>query len=241
MVKRADTFYCAGKTYTAEKNHLVFINPGEVHTGSTRADTSLQYYSLCPDKQAMQQVAETLEIAIPADFNFQHALLKQPLLEEKFIPLFRSFYGSPDDSLLQEELFFHCMYAMLHQTNNKNYPLSSTIQKDIRVQLLTAYIRTHFQQQISLQQLASLVNLNPFHLVRLFKKAVGVSPYYYLLIIRAEHARQLLRQGYQVQEAALEAGFYDASHFNRLFRKIAGLSPKSFRSSKCQYRTIFDG
>ena len=133
------------------------------------------------------------------------------------------------------------MYALLKQNTHHDHSLSSTNEKDTRVQLLIDYMRSHFKEEISLQQLALLVNLNPFHLVRLFKKAIGLSPYEYLLIVRAEHARQLLRSGYQVQEAALEAGFYDASHFNRLFRKIAGTSPKSFRSSKCQYRTSFNG
>jgi AraC-like DNA-binding protein len=89
--------------------------------------------------------------------------------------------------------------------------------------------------------MAALVNVNPFHLTRLFKKATGLSPYDYLLIVRTEFARQLLAKGYKVQDAAQEAGFYDSSHLNRSLRKIAGTSPKSFLSSKGQYRTIFNG
>ncbi len=89
--------------------------------------------------------------------------------------------------------------------------------------------------------MAALVNLNPFHLTRLFKKTTGLTPYDHLLILRTEYARQLLGKGYKVQEAAREAGFYDSSHLNRSLRKIAGTSPKSFLSSKGQYRTSFYG
>jgi AraC-like DNA-binding protein len=105
--------------------------------------------------------------------------------------------------------------------------------------LLIDFIRLHYKEDISLQQLADKTWLNPFHLIRLFKKFVGVSPYDYLLIIRAERAKQLLRKGFKVQDAAAESGFYDSSHLNRVFYKIAGMSPKSFRSSKSQYCTSF--
>jgi mannose-6-phosphate isomerase-like protein (cupin superfamily) len=61
VVKGMDTFYCAGKTYTATNNQLVFINPGEVHTGSTMEDTPLSYFSLYPDKKTILAIAEALE------------------------------------------------------------------------------------------------------------------------------------------------------------------------------------
>jgi AraC-like DNA-binding protein len=112
-------------------------------------------------------------------------------------------------------------------------------QKDKRVSRLIDFLHAHFKKDLSLQQIAEEVRLNPFHVVRLFKKTVGISPYEYLLVIRTEYAKRLLRQGYKVHEAALEAGFYDTSHFNRLLRKFAGTSPKSFLSSKGQYCTSF--
>ncbi|MGZ8510857.1 MAG: helix-turn-helix domain-containing protein [Chitinophagaceae bacterium] len=240
VVDGADSFYCSGKTYSAGKNQFAFINPGEVHTGNTVADTPLKYYSLYPGRKSMMEIATQLEIVLPDDLQFQRPVVSQPLLAEKFLTLFHSFCLSPEDKFFQEEIFFDCMYALLKRTNHDD-PSSSANKQDRRVQLLIDYIRSHFQEEISLQQLASLVHLNPFHLLRVFKKIIGVSPYEYLLIIRSEHARQLLRSGYKVQDAALEAGFYDTSHFNRVFRKIAGMSPKSFRSSKCQYRTNFNG
>ena len=80
--------------------------------------------------------------------------------------------------------------------------------------------------------MAEQINVSPFHLIRLFKNATGLSPYEYLLSLRMEHAKQLLQKGYSVKQAAWKAGFYDTSHFNRLFRKVSGTNPKIFRSSK---------
>jgi AraC-like DNA-binding protein len=233
-----DSFYCGGKNYTAENNQLVLINPGEVHTGNTVSDIPLQYYSLCPDKKALQQVAASLNITLPEDFNFQHSLLDQSSLTEKLKLLFGSF-TSEEGLLKQEEIFFDCMHELLQPADsNKEIPVQ-TYQKDKRIQLLIEFIRSHYKEEISLQQLADLVCLNPFYLVRLFKKSTGISPYEYLLIVRTEHAKRLLCNGSKVQDAAIETGFYDTSHFNRMFYKITGTSPKSFRSSKSQYRTTF--
>jgi len=239
-VNGVDSFYCEGKNYIAENDQLVLINPGEVHTGNTVSDTPLQYYSLCPDKNALQQVAASLGISLAEDFYFQRSLLDQPRVAEKFKMLFNSL-DSIHSLLQQQEIFFDCMYELLRPGNSAGQQSLFTCNKDSRVQLLIGFIRSHYKEDITLQQLADLVRLNPFHLVRLFKKSVGISPYDYLLIVRTENAKQLLRKGLKVQEAAIESGFYDSSHFNRMFYKFAGTSPKSFRSSKSQYCTSFAG
>jgi transcriptional regulator GlxA family with amidase domain len=152
--------------------------------------------------------------------------------------LFNSF-TSAEESLKQQELFFDCMHELLQPANYNDQQQLPASKKDSRIQLLIDFIRSHYKEDISLQQLADLVRLNPFHLVRLFKKPIGVSPYDYLLIIRAEQAKELLRKGFKVQDAATGSGFYDSSHFNRMFYKTTGTSPKSFRSSKSQYCTSF--
>ncbi|MEO7982831.1 MAG: AraC family transcriptional regulator [Bacteroidota bacterium] len=238
VLQGTDDFYCAGKNYRAEPDQLVLINPGEVHTGSTVADTPLQYFSLYPDRSALEQVAAALDITIPRDFSFPKSLQRQSFLTQKLQALADSFI-SGKDKLLQQEYFFVFMQELLQQKAGKPGPAPHT--KDQRVKQLTDFIHLQFREDISLQQMAGLVNLNPFHLIRLFKKNTGVSPYDYLLILRTEWAKQLLRKGYKVQEAALEAGFYDPSHLNRSLRKIAGTSPKSFLLSKGQYRTSFNG
>ena len=237
VLNGADKFYCDGKNYTAYGNQLVLINPGEVHTGSTVADNPLQYYSLYPDNKTLQQVAEAMDITIPTDFIFRQCLANHSLLTGKFYAFFNAL-ASDADTLQQQEIFFECMQELLQQKQEKSAPAFNG--KDRRIKYLVDYISTHFSDDISLQQMADLVNLNPFHLIRLFKKTVGISPYDYLLTTRTEHAKQLLRCGYQVQEAAIASGFYDSSHLSRSLRKIAGRSPKSFLLSKSQYRTIFN-
>ncbi len=238
MVNGVDSFYCNGKNYTAEHDQLVLINPGEVHTGNTVSDTPLQYYSLYPGRQALEQIASSLNISLSNDLYFQRPVIDKSLLTEKFKKFFDSLNGA-NNLLQQQELLVDCMHELLKPGND--HQQQHQLKKDNRVQLLIDFMNEHYKEDISLQQLAGKVSLNPFHLVRLFKRSVGVSPYDYLLIVKAERAKQMLRKGFKVQDAAVASGFYDASHFNRVFYKIAGISPKSFRSSKSQYRTSFTG
>ena len=236
VVSGADNFYCNGKNFTATKNQLVFINPGEVHTGSTVAGTPLCYYSLYPDTKAFEKIAASLETKLPEDFFFEKTLLEQPQLVGKFEALFRSFQHSFHESK-EEEIFFDLMYAIFSAPNSNFMPANS--KEDSRVRRLIDFIKGNFRQQLCLKNFAEHVNLNPFHLVRLFKKATGLSPYDYLIFTRIEFAKTMLKRGSPVQEVARDAGFYDTSHFCRLFKRSTGISPKDYRSYKSQYHTIF--
>jgi AraC-like DNA-binding protein len=224
--------------YTAGPDQLVLINPGEVHTGSTVEGVSLQYVSLYPGPQTLREVAECMGIHLPAGFCFSQPLLSAATLAKKFRRFFQSFQKD-GPQMLQEELFYSCMSSLLQQKDREMLSRPGSHSRDPRVNLLADYLRTHYKEDVSLQQMAALVSLNPFHLVRLFHRCIGITPYEYLLVTRIEQAKLFLRQGYQVQQAALAAGFYDSSHLYRLLRKFGSISPKSFLSSKGQYCTIF--
>lgn len=238
VLNGVDRFYCDGENYDAENDQLVLINPGEVHTGNTISDIPLQYFSLNPDKETLQSIAASLSITLPNDFCFERSLIQRPHLAQKLRLLYDSFYDGSAD-LHQQEIFCDCMYELLSPIENKKTEPVLLKEKDKRIQLLIDYMRSHYKEDISLEKLAEIACIDPFYLIRLFKKQVGICPYDYLLILRTESAKQLLRHGYKVQQAALEAGFYDASHLNRMFLKVTAASPKQFRLSKSQYRTSF--
>lgn len=233
VVKGADQFYCDGKTHMAAPHQIVFINPGEVHTGSTVSDNELHYYSISPSIKSLQQIAALSGRSLYNDFCFQHALTNHPLLVHKMLLLFRAVESSFTESLHREELFLDFVNAAIDSISSvQDENVAIKHGKDIRMTILIDFIRSSFKESISLQQMAAQVNISPVHLIRLFKAVTGLSPYEYLLILRIEHAKQLLQKGHSVQDAAWESGFYDASHFIRLFRKISAASPKVFRSSK---------
>lgn len=232
VVRGADQFYCDGKMYMAAPHQIAFINPGEVHTGSTVSDNELHYYSVSPSGKSLQQIAALSGESLHNDFRFQHALTDQPLLVNKMLALFKALESPGTETLRCEELFIDFMNAAISNPSDITYRDGIKRGKDARILTLIDFMRGSFKKSLSLKQMADEANISPVHLVRLFKAATGLSPYEYLLVLRTEYAKLLLQKGHSVQDAAWESGFYDASHFNRLFRKISGATPKVFRSSK---------
>lgn len=86
-------------------------------------------------------------------------------------------------------------------------------------------------QAIDLERAAARAALSPFHFLRLFTKAIGVSPHQYLLRARLRHAARLLaEEDRAVTDIAYDVGFGDLSNFVRSFRRAAGVSPGGFRA-----------
>jgi len=91
------------------------------------------------------------------------------------------------------------------------------------------YLREHFVQEISLQDLAAAAGLSKFHFVRLFAAAVGITPHRYQLLLRINRARYLLRQGDEIAGVAQRTGFFDQSHFTACFRDVVGVTPGRYQ------------
>lgn len=92
------------------------------------------------------------------------------------------------------------------------------------------YISDHQDDDLTLAQVAQSVNTSAFYFCKMFKKATGMTFTDYLARVRVEKVKNLLLNPHKrVSEAAFEAGFQSLSQFNRVFRKIAGESPSTYR------------
>jgi AraC-like DNA-binding protein len=92
------------------------------------------------------------------------------------------------------------------------------------------FINEHQADEISLGDVAHAVNTSTFYFCKLFKKATGLNFTEYLSRVRIEKARNLLlNPNLRVSEVAYSAGFQSLTHFNRIFRRIAGESPTQYR------------
>lgn len=85
-------------------------------------------------------------------------------------------------------------------------------------------------EDLSLETVAKAVNTSAFYFCKMFKKSTGLTFTDYLARVRVEKVRNLLLNPHKrISEAAFEAGFQSLSQFNRVFRRIAGESPTTYR------------
>lgn len=96
---------------------------------------------------------------------------------------------------------------------------------------VSEYINEHLDQALKITDLAALLNISQNHFSHLFKQAIGISPYQYLLQQRIERAKQLLKEtDLSIPKIALDCGFYNDDHLKKQFRRFTGMTPKAYRS-----------
>ncbi|MCL2635987.1 MAG: AraC family transcriptional regulator [Betaproteobacteria bacterium] len=94
---------------------------------------------------------------------------------------------------------------------------------------LRAFLETHPEENISLDELARRARLGKFQLIRRFRAHYGLTPHRFQMQSRLRRARRACLAATSLTDLALAAGFYDQSHFIREFRKATGMTPSQYR------------
>ena len=101
-----------------------------------------------------------------------------------------------------------------------------------RLRAVAEYVEGHLGTGPTLEQMAAVARLSPYHFARQFKKATGLPPHQYVILRRVERAKQLLQGGidYSLAEVAADAGFSDQSQFTHHFKRVVGVTPGQYRT-----------
>lgn len=97
---------------------------------------------------------------------------------------------------------------------------------------VTQFMEENLAEDVSLQVLADLVRLSPYHFVRSFKQSFGEPPHRYWRARRIERAKELLANpSASMMAIAFKVGFGGTSAFSSTFHRIAGMTPSAYRRS----------
>lgn len=91
------------------------------------------------------------------------------------------------------------------------------------------FIKEHYREEITIQQIADALYLSPYYLMHIFKSDIGKTFNTFLTDFRMETAKELLQiPGCKIYEIARQVGYSDVKYFNKLFKKHTGLTPSDF-------------
>ena len=94
------------------------------------------------------------------------------------------------------------------------------------------YIQSHMDNPVTLDDLARVVKLSPFHFTRQFKQTTGETPYQYVVRLKMQHAKyQLLTTEASVINIGMQIGYESPSNFSRAFKRTMGVSPSRLRKT----------
>ncbi|WP_299090537.1 response regulator [uncultured Metabacillus sp.] len=93
------------------------------------------------------------------------------------------------------------------------------------------YIEKNYDQDITLQEVAELVGMNPNYFSVLFKEEMGLTYIKYLTKYRMEQAKIMLKAGQKISEVSEKVGYLTYRHFSEVFKKYTGMTPGQFKES----------
>ena len=226
----AESFWYHGANHVATRGNIVVFNPGEVHTGQGADERGWIVRIFYMDARLLQRAAsETAGQAEDIPF------FRQPIIRDSHTAkLLHSLHVTleSDASRLERQSCFIWAFTRLVQEHADGRPIERSLGSDGNaVQRIREYLEDRYQQNASLDELTRLVNMSPYALIRAFRAKVGLPPHAFLNQIRIDRARQFLRRGDSLAEAAFSTGFVDQSHFTRHFKKLVGVTPGHYRNA----------
>ncbi|MBD2464387.1 AraC family transcriptional regulator [Oscillatoria sp. FACHB-1407] len=225
----AEEFDYRGETHVAIAGTIAMINPGEVHTGHAATDVGWTYRMLYPDVRLLQQAASQL-----ADHDASIPYFPNPVVQDEYLTgLMLRLHVALEEQApqLEQDSRFLWTFSQLVWRHGGDRPTLKAIGNESRaIQIAREYLETHYTENVSLETLAAIAHLSPFHLLRTFRKQVGLPPHEYLNQVRFRQAKKLLVQGQPIREVAHVTGFADQSHLTRQFKRMIGVTPGQYRS-----------
>ncbi|MEM7798829.1 MAG: AraC family transcriptional regulator [Chloroflexota bacterium] len=101
--------------------------------------------------------------------------------------------------------------------------------EEIRFQRVIDYLEANLSKKISLDELAAVEGLSPYHFSRCFRAYTGQSPHQFVISLRVKRAQTLIDAKLPLSQVALQAGFASQSHLTRHFKRLTGLTPGAYR------------
>ena len=136
---------------------------------------------------------------------------------------------APASRLQQEELLLRLFAPLLQVHAEEAGALPRLGWEHPVVKRTMEYLDAHYAEEVTLQELAGVAYLSPFHLARVFRQVVGMSPHAYQTKLRLARAKTLLEQGYELSYVAHETGFFDQTHFTKQFKRYSLVTPGAYR------------
>ena len=190
-------------------------------------DTPSEYMEIRILDVLLEQVAAELDCAALNELPERHDMI-DPVMWSVCTRFRADILGGwPMDPLAAETsmltLMVHLMMAYLDTEPRRATRLPLDHQ---RLKRINEYVDAHLNGRITIQQLADIALVSPYHLIRSFRAATGLTPYEFVLSKRMEQARQAIQlQRKSVAEAAASVGYRNAPHFRNAFKRYFGLTP----------------
>ncbi len=219
------TFELGTENYVTTPGQLMLINPGEPHTGRAAMAGGFSYLAFYPEMEDLSRFLDESDLRSSGTLGFRNTLVQDEAVHGW---LWTSANRVSAEPLATETQFVLAMRELLRRHGTCDARMTGPRRARRELSRARDYLHAHLEIRITLEELAQVAGLSPYHLTRLFTAAFGLPPHKYLEGLRVRRAQQLLASGLPIADVALAGGFSSQSHLNRSFKRILGVTPSAF-------------
>ena len=236
------------RTFEVGEGCALILRPDSYHYGTKGCDVHTSYYwlhfqttgswSVTDDELPRHGVepydekrtqalwsydTHTFQIQVPQFVRLLHPGKVDELIGQ-LIQLNQSFYSG--SAKWNQQALFQDVLRQLSASMAKEESTPAAACAD----LAAAYMRKHYRESITAQDLGERLNFHPVYIARCMQRIYGCTPMEYLLHHRIEQAKlMLLQTDHTVARIAEEVGFNQAAYFTSCFTRAEGISPRKYR------------
>ena len=229
-----------GASHAVPVGSLSIIHPGEVHSARDPEDrrSHSSYWLMYANPEVFGTAATEVVGRAHSPPFFRSPIVVDRDLARDFLRLHEALQGTAPR--LEGDARLLSVLTRLVERHAGLRPSAPPGRERRSVKLAREYLEDNLAENVSLEDLARLTNLSPFHLTRVFREEVGMPPHAYQMQARLGRARELLLRGLPVARVAQETGFADQSHLTRRFKRLVGVTPGNYaaESKNVQYTGV---
>ena len=227
-------FLIENRRFPVKAQDFVIINPQVDHTEVSSPEEPLEYIVLGITGLSFSNFFNT-QTNVEQPFSFFNLRDEQ----KDILVYLNAMVTEATNHSMSYELVCHNLLEILliKILRNKSFEIDvSPINKTTKdISLIKHYLKTHYREQISLQDLADLTHLSRFYISHSFKNEMGQTPMEYLTDIRIEESKVLLSTtNYSMSQIASIVGFSTQAYFSKQFKQKIGMTPLAYRKSQLE-------
>jgi AraC-like DNA-binding protein len=225
----------AGNVFTASPGSLLALSPHKEYNFKANDDSGFELQCLHLGGVHYQHHSEGI-FPFATENPIIDLISDDSLALSMFEAIVQDFKFRRKDWRQVSDRLCECMFTDIHRNINVEQDAGT---EESNVAQVCEFIKENYSRNISLGELSALVYISPYHLSHIFKMRMGLSPIQYLIGIRIEKAKTMLKNtNMPIAEISEAIGYPNTNYFNEIFKKGTGLTPGRFRNEVSKLKPL---
>jgi AraC-like DNA-binding protein len=218
--------WCRGQLWHAGMGSIATFAPGEPHFGGAGTNLGWSQKILYLPERLIRHVLDDSGTTALGTLDFKSPFQRNKYAARGLTIFWHLLEDNYSSSLEIDEHLIGFLPQFITQMSKRNVSVQKPVPPKFRS--VRDFIHAHSDVPVHLDTLALIAGCSKTALIEGFKKHFGIPPTRYLIQIRIDEARQLLRKGLDIASVATAVGFADQSHLTRHFKAILGVTPARY-------------